>query len=93
MAATRVGISPFNVETFAQALGWKPWPYSAGTYWKGSRFLDWQKGKRLLGLPNGELLFSAYDHHQQTNRWYPFPAPKTMQDAMNAVGSLGWLEE
>lgn len=81
----------FDIEVFADMLGFRPWPYSAGTYTNATgRFLDWQKGERLLGLPRSDLLFSEYDEREQRNVLRGFPAPKTMHDAVEAAAAIGW---
>jgi hypothetical protein len=81
----------FPIEAFAQALGMRPWGYSADTYTDGAgRFLDWHKAERLLGLPHSDLLFTEYDAAQQRNVLKPFPEPKTMEDAMEAAIAVGW---
>jgi hypothetical protein len=83
--------NPFSLEAFAEALGLRPWRYSAKTYTDGAgRYLDWQKGERLLGLPHSDLLLSEYDGEQQRHVLRPFPVPKTMEDAMEAAASIGW---
>jgi hypothetical protein len=83
--------SSFDVEVFARTLGLVPWRYSAGTYTDGQgRFVDWQKGARLLGLPHSDLLFSRYDAVQGRQVLSPYPAPKTMQEALAAAVSIGW---
>jgi hypothetical protein len=87
--------APFRFEAFGRALGYRPWPYSPeGTYWNGgSRFLDWQNAERLIGLSHSELLLSEYDAIGARNRLYPFPTPKTVGDAIEAVISLGWVAD
>jgi hypothetical protein len=82
---------PFDMEAFARQLEFYPWPYSAGTYTNGAgRFMGWQKGERLLGMPNSELLFSEYNEVQQRSALTGFPAPKTMDDGLEAAVSIGW---
>jgi hypothetical protein len=82
---------PFDVEVFARTLGLYPWRYSAGTHTNGTgRFLDWQKGERLLGLRHSALLFSQYDAPQQRHVFNAFPAPNTMREALDAAVSIGW---
>lgn len=61
------------------------------SFWNGgTRFIDWRKGEPLLGMLHSDLLFSEYDGVQQRNVLRPFPAPKTMEDAMEAAASIGW---
>ena len=91
MKESTVVAIPFDVEVFARTLGLYPWRYSAGTYTNGTgRFLDWQKGERLLGLSHSELLFSQYDAPQQRHVFNAFPAPNTMSAALDAAVSIGW---
>jgi|SRR5262249_8856842 len=82
----------FDFDAFGRALGWKPWPYSPkGTYWDGGkRFLDaWTKA-RLAGFVHGALLLSEYDASQGRRVLYPFPWPRTVDEALAALVALGW---
>jgi hypothetical protein len=60
-----------------------------GAYGAG-RFVDWEKGKELLNLPNSDLLLSEWDMGQQRNVLNPFPTPKSLEDAIEAAVSVGW---
>jgi DNA-binding protein HU-beta len=82
----------FDFDAFGRALDWKPWPYSPkGTYWDGGRrFLDaWTKA-RLAGFVHGALLLSEYDAGQGRRVLYPFPWPRTVDEALAALVALGW---
>ncbi len=85
----------FDFDAFGRALGWTRWPYSPqDTYWDGRcRFLDRHKGGRLLGLPHSDLLLSEYDAAQGRNRLHPFPWPKTVEEALTALVTVGWWED
>jgi hypothetical protein len=82
----------FDFDAFGQALGWKPWPYSPkGTYWDdGGRFIDDGTKTRFAGFVHGILLLSEYDADQGRNVLYPFPWPKSVDEALAALVAIGW---
>jgi hypothetical protein len=85
--------STFDVKAFTEAAGFRPWPYSANTYRDGAgRYLDWQKAGTLLVLERCAFLLSAYDAVHQCNRLWPFPAPRTMAEAMGMLEAIGQSE-
>jgi hypothetical protein len=77
--------SEFPLSVLVETLGFHPWRYSDNTFTDGAgRFLDWQKGQMLL---------SAYDEAHQRNAVWSFPTPTTLEEAIAAAMSIGWLKE